>query len=231
MTTTSTLLLSLLILIFSLWVVVWLLYSFLSPFIPALRNYGGQRTKQGHSSRGSFGFFGGGFRSFHERWRFRRSVRAMQELDQALSKEDHVQARKLFPQALYLEWIESEPELVGKASSHHLDLLNKLLILSELEGGSVRNLPKLETLLTQQGELFAAAFETRVSRKRFIERQREKGKSAPSWSTREFDTRLKDLQKDFHSLRKAIRTEMNQALEGLPSPSRSKSGDDGTNYH
>lgn len=238
MVPTSTLAISIALLLFGGWTAIWLLYCMLQPILRMLP--GGKtflnnadRTR-GHSSSPSnsaISLFTSG-KGFSERWRFRRCSRALEDIDRALIAQNSVGARKLFPRALFLDWIQDSPELIAKSSHHHLDLLNKLIILAELENGTIRNLPKLETLLSQRGELLTSAFETRVARKRFKEKQKQKGKNPPKWSTKEFDTRLNALEKEVQALNNEILKEMKGAIDSLGASSARKKSDENENqYH
>jgi len=152
-----------------------------------------------------------------------------QEIEQAIRNNELKAAKRLLPKALYLDWVRWSPELIGRTTSHHLDLLNKLIIIAELEGKSVRTLPQLESLFSQRTTLLTQAFEAQVARTRFRAKQRTKGKTAPQWSTKEFDERIATLETDFYRVREEISKLFRTTLEELER--KNGATDDLNQYH
>ncbi len=224
MVSTSTFIISLLLLAFGVWTLLWLLFSFLSPFFPTIARY-----QSGAVSNNSRPSTTSPFRGFRERALFRRRVRVFQEIEQAIRNNELKAAKRLLPKALYLDWVRWSPELIGRTTSHHLDLLNKLIIIAELEGKSVRTLPQLESLFSQRTTLLTQAFEAQVARTRFRAKQRTKGKTAPQWSTKEFDERIATLETDFYRVREEISKLFRTTLEELER--KNGATDDLNQYH
>ena len=229
MVSTSTFIISLLLLAFGLWTLLWLLGSFLSPFFPTIARYQrGAGAK--HSSSSTTGSFPTpSFRGFRERALFRRRVRVFQEIEQAIRSNELKTAKRLLPKALYLDWIRWSPELIARTTSHHLDLLNKLIIIAELEGRSVRNLPQLESLFSQRTTLLTQAFEARIARTRFRAKQKTKGKTPPQWSTKEFDERITTLEREFDHIRGEIMKSFQASIKELEGTAGSR--DNLNQYH
>jgi len=224
MVSTSTLIISLFLLVLGIWTLLWLLFALLSPLFGQ-----GSASRATASTQAKSGSTSSSLRGFHERLLFRRRVRVFQDLDAAIRDNRLVVAKRLLPKALYLEWIQWSPELIAKSASHHLDLLNKLIVIAELEGSSVRSLPKLESLFAQRASLLNQAFEARIARSRFRTKQRTKGKTPPHWSTKEFDQRLATLQQEFADVRGEILTLFAAAIAELDNAKSST--DDLGQYH
>jgi len=224
MVSTSTFIISLLLLAFGLWTLLWLLFSFLSPFFPTIARY--QRGAVSNNSRPSTT---SSLRGFRERALFRRRVRVFQEIEQAIKSNELKTAKRLLPRALYLDWIRWSPELIARTTSHHLDLLNKLIIIAELEGRSVRNLPQLESLFSQRTTLLTQAFEARIARTRFRAKQKTKGKTPPQWSTKEFDERITTLEQEFEHIRGEIIKSFQASIKELEGTADSR--DNLNQYH
>ena len=215
MVSTTTIIVSIILFLLSLWLALWLVGAMLSPFFSVFRarpSGSSSSPRSGRSLSLSSLFPSKGFA---ERWSFRRCVRALNEIERGLQKDQKIKNKKLFLRALFLEWIRGDFDLIGKSAHHHMDLLNKLIILAEVEGGSVQNLPKLEQLFAKRTEILKGAFDAAIAKKRFSEKQRTKGKTPPSWSTKEFDSKLKSLESEMKELRKDIIKEMKAALSSI----------------
>ena len=199
MTSTFTLVIAVVLTVIAVWTILWLFYSMILPFIGCFISLPHLSMRPG----------------FSERWKFRRCVRALNELSAAIQQENIRSIQKLVPRALFLERIRYSPELIAKSSHHHLDLLNQLIIVAEFKNRSVRNLPTLEMLFGKRTELLASAVETRSARSRFRDKQRQKGKTPPRWSTGEFDSKLRELDEGLDEVHQKLSQEILTTLQSL----------------
>ncbi|MCI5065203.1 hypothetical protein MRY87_05730 [bacterium] len=213
MTSTSSLIISLFLFSLGGWVALWILLSILRPLLSTFFPGGARKWKGGGSRSGASERPPFSFARFSERSIFRRSARALKDLERLLSDNSMKRAKKLFPKAVYLEWVQHSPELLAKGAHHNVEVLNKLIIYAELQDRSVRNLPKLESLFSKLHELVQESFETRLARQRFLTKQKQKGNSVPSWSTKEFDTRLSDLKNKWEHEKDILLSELHEALQ------------------
>lgn len=119
-------------------------------------------------------------RGFFERWKLRRSQRVLGEIDKLIDQQEYARAIQLFPSCLYLDLVRSDSDLIGRVGAHHVAVLNKTILLSDLMERPLSDLAILEDLLNTRIQLLRAWFELRG------QRQGASRKSAPKWAREEF---------------------------------------------
>lgn len=136
-----------------------------------------------------FGLKGAGFTlvqpGFFERWAFRRKHKLLKEIDALIDSSSLEKAQELSREAFFLRIVERSPELVSRVGSHHLSLLNKLIMIAELRQQKLENLAVLEGLLDTRTQLMKVLCERRA--------RESGGKREPGWARKEKRAKVQEL--------------------------------------
>lgn len=160
-------------------------------------------------------------KGFLERWKLRKSQRALGEIDSLIDQEQYKKAAQRFPSCLFLEPIQDDPDLIGHIGAHHLAVLNKTILLSDLMERPLSDLAILEDLLNTRIQLLRSRFELRA------QCREASRKRAPRWAKEEFRKKEQEVLEKLHTNAATITTQFHRSLEAISGSSSS----DSITYH
>ncbi|MCB0351882.1 MAG: hypothetical protein KDD64_00105 [Bdellovibrionales bacterium] len=156
-------------------------------------------------------------RGFFERWKLRRSQRVLGEIDKLIDQQEYARAIQLFPSCLYLDLVRSDSDLIGRVGAHHVAVLNKTILLSDLMERPLSDLAILEDLLNTRIQLLRAWFELRG------QRQGASRKSAPKWAREEFRKKEDEISSKLQLNASTVLTQFERSLEAVAKEGGSQS--------
>ena len=154
-----------------------------------------------HSASESFHFSLSGLQ-------FKRSALIVRRADELLGKEHWRDALDCL-RAGFLFSEPSEKNAIAALRDHHQNILSRCLIAGERLGTHAPNVATVEQLLLERSELLLSLTKARENYSRFRSRRETSGRQAPSWSVKDYETRIVELRRRL----KANRRETHQALD------------------
>ena len=165
---------------------------------------------------------------WNERRQFKRRqanyVEASKYLDAGLLHR----ALPLLRHSFFLDTLRLDGRLIELVSSHHLQVLERLVEVSHAHGRSLFNLPVVEDLLIARAQLFRSYFDARNARSSLSQRIQEKGRPAPAWATGEHDKRIDEIRDRIATNARSLESQLKELFAHLES---SPAKQDEVTYH
>ena len=136
----------------------------------------------------------GDVRAVPERWKFRKKKRLLVQADELLKNGEVQQAAGILLDAFYLDQVKVDPSLIDQILNHHLDILSRVISVTEKHSRHLDDLPILEDLLHSRCQLMKGWFERIFAREKIRRKKAENGKSAPGWAAQEFSRQLDEIK-------------------------------------
>jgi hypothetical protein len=136
----------------------------------------------------------GDIRALPERWKFRKKKRLLAQADELLKTGSLRQASSVLMDSFYLDQIKVDPSLIDSTLNHHLDILSRVISVTEKHSGHLDDLPILEDLLHSRSQLMKGWFERIYAREKLRRKKAEDGRSAPGWAAQEFTRQLDEIK-------------------------------------
>ena len=109
--------------------------------------------------------------------------------------------------AFFLEPVKHQGSFVDIVSNHNMNVLARLVSISDRRGVHIANLPIVEGLLASRHELMRNYFDTTETVRNLRTRQKGKSKaptSTPDWALAEFSKKVSEIKAKIDANRKAI---------------------------
>jgi hypothetical protein len=157
----------------------------------------------------------GDIRALPERWKFRKKKRLLLQADELLKTGAVQQAASVLMDAFYLDQIKVDPSLIDPILNHHLDILSRVISVTEKHSRHLENLPILEDLLHSRCQLMKAWFERTYAREKIRRKKAEDGKPAPGWAAQEFVRQLEDIKDKLTTNRRSLLSRLKDLFGSL----------------
>jgi len=175
--------------IFGLYFVLFLVRSILTPLKPYLKPRTGQRSKG----------------------KLRRKQQILAKVDQLIEAEKFEQAYEMLCEALVLDGRIRDKDLLSSIGAHHMLILNKTLLIADLKGKTLTNLPVLEDLLSTRIQLCRALMELQTKQTGDPAVRTE----TPSWAKKAFREKEDELNNKLETNLKSIHSQFNAVKKSL----------------
>jgi hypothetical protein len=154
-------------------------------------------------------------RLFSERWKLRRKERLLEQADDQLEKGLVLRGCQLLRQAFCLDVVTHDVDLIERLQNHHLEILERVVAVSERTSAHLDNLPLVEGLIQSRSDLLRAYVEILQSKNTISRRRKEKGQDTPDWAVQEFSRKLKDIGDRISINRKSLDSQLNTLFASL----------------
>jgi len=166
------------------------------------------------------------FRSLRDRFDARKFSRAAERLAEA----DALISEKHYPQALHalrlapLYELTNKPEFAGLIREHHQNILSRCVLIAEELQVRPGNLPDVERLIIERGELHTLYTRALDSYLSLQSRRTRAGKDVPQWSKSDFEQRILDIRQELEVNRNGLEKAFDKLFHSIESPPK-ESGD------
>jgi len=154
-----------------------------------------------------------------ERQRFVRKGRDLSQADVFQKQEAYEQAVESLRSAFYLEPVRYQSSLVDVVANHNLNVLARLVAISERRSVHIENLALVEGLLGSRHELSRSYFETKETVTKLRQRQKDKKKlnnaSSPDWALVEFSKKISEIKSKIDANKQALDTQIKNLFLSL----------------
>ena len=171
----------------------------------------------------------GGVRGKKSSGKVGKANKKLQKVDNLIANGKPNEALKLLRKAVMLD-AGLTHKVLGELKEHHQNVLSRCLVIAEELGSRAENIAQAERALMERVELQSLLIKANESFKNLKNRREQAGKDLPSWSKSDFQTRIKDIEKELASNEKVA----NEAIEALFARLASPTGDSDDNdivYH
>lgn len=160
-------------------------------------------------------------RGLSERWSLKKKERILLMADEQIQAGKLDRATSLLREAFFAEHIKSDPTLIDRAHNHHMEILGRILTLSEKLGAQISNIAVVEGLFQSRADLMRAYLDISKSQEALDERRREKGQATPEWALAEFTKRLDDVKDKLKTNDRSLASQLEVLFASLASVGRS----------
>ena len=149
-------------------------------------------------------------RGFANRMRLQRKEKTLAGADLAIEAGELERARALLRDAFFLGGEFESFGFLDKVNNHNLEILGRILTLTESHASHFNNLPIVEGLLQSRLELYRSLIEAAQTKAKLKERQKTKGKEAPDWACGEFARKVAEIRDRLESNRKSLESQLDE---------------------
>jgi hypothetical protein len=132
-----------------------------------------------------------------EKTRFAKKVSLLRQANAVENENNLEKILSLLRSALFLDSIKHKASLIHDSTNHNMDILEKLVYLSEKRGTHIANLAVIEDLIATRQELLKVYFDTRqtIANLKKREKNPEKASSKPksTWAVTEFAKKSSEI--------------------------------------
>ena len=159
-------------------------------------------------------------RSLKDRFDSRKFSRAAERLGEA----DALISEKHFPQALHalrqapMYDLTDKPEFAGLIREHHQNILSRCVLIAEELSVRPGNLPDVERLINERGELHSLYTRALDSYTSLRSRRTRAGKEVPQWSKSDFEQRITEIRQELDVNRASLERGFDKLFQSIESP-------------
>ncbi|MDD2942747.1 MAG: hypothetical protein PHC51_07260 [bacterium] len=157
--------------------------------------------------------------------RYKRLHAQILRIDELLESKDPLSSLALLEVSFILDH-KGGREIIAAIRNHHHNLLNRMVVISDMMDLHIENLATLERLLIERSDKQLSLFDAEESLQRFQTMRKQQGKSTPQWGVDEYDSKISELRSALEQNRKLFVLELEIATSGMR---QGKSG--GQMYH
>ncbi len=151
-----------------------------------------------------------------EQQKILKKERLLNEGDSFFQNEDNEKAISSWKGAFYLDRINSQVSNIDKSHNLNINLLGRLLSLSENKSAHIINLPVLEELFAERSELLHLHFETSATLKKLrLKKKGSTSKKSPDWALQEFSKKHAEVKQQINENRDSLEAELKKLFDSL----------------
>lgn len=135
--------------------------------------------------------------------RIRKAAQKMESIDALIQEKNYRQALTQLEQAVVFDTPGSVPSAIA-LKEHYQNILSRCMLIAEEQSGHISNIAIIEQLIFERGELVQLFAKAAESFQRLSNKRGGSGKSLPSWTTAEYQERIKTIQEQLSENHKLL---------------------------
>ena len=144
-----------------------------------------------------------------ERQKVAKKERLLAAGDVFFQSKNFPQALESWKSAIYLDSLRHQPGLVETVLNLNLNVLSRLVSLSEKQGRHILNLARVEDLFATRGELMKTFCDTKNTLHKLRHRKKDtKSAGAPDWALQEFSKKHAEIKQKIAVNRDNLESEL-----------------------
>jgi len=151
--------------------------------------------------------------------RLRRSLQRLRKFDELIEAERWEDAIRELERAVVFEVLSSR-QLVSSIREHHQNLLSRVLQVSEHFSARAESLGEVEKLFVERAELQVLYIKANETFRRIQDKRETSGKSLPKWSQGDYLKRIREVQTELQTNRRALDTALPKLFKEIQTPKR-----------
>lgn len=158
--------------------------------------------------------FGLLYRSGSGKLRLAKAKKRLSLVDAHLQGEAFDQAISELKRAFLIEVLPTN-SLIQELQNLHQGIVSRALIVAEHLGGQIENLPDIEHLIHERGELQTLLLRTEEAFRTIAQKRTHAGKVVPSWSKADYQRRAAEITNELKRNGKDLRTVFEQLFSSI----------------
>lgn len=157
----------------------------------------------------------GNSRSFFEKRKVKRLTSSLDSIDQQILLGVTPSLIENLEKAFFLDLIKSDRQQLEAVHTHNLEVLARILKLSEKNQGHLKNIGVVEDLFDSRFELLDLYIKTHSLKDKIKTKLKQKDRDIPQWSQSEFDRKIVSIEEELKTNTKTLEQQIKLLLESL----------------